>query len=139
MQSSESEAVMRKQGKRNWMSWVAVAAAYLMIVQALLVGVKSGAMAATGMSGIPGHVLCLTDASQSTETQQPASDSTHTQPCCTIGCHMFGPALSAPPQASAAILYPVEASLCAFDIADDRILCPVAQAPLNARAPPQTI
>lgn len=129
----------RKQGKRNWISWVAVAAAYLMIIQALLAGVKSGAMAAPNMTGIPGHVLCLTDAIDTDLTEQPASNTAHAEQCCTIGCSMFGPTVSAPPQTSDVVLYPIQASAFDFDVTDDRIVCPVAQAPLNARAPPPSI
>jgi hypothetical protein len=52
-------ANVRRQCQRKWTSWVALAAAYLMAVQTLLVSLNLGAIAAHLNGDMSGHVLCL--------------------------------------------------------------------------------
>jgi hypothetical protein len=110
-----------------------------MAVQALLVGASLGASPAPFTSDIPGHVLCLTDGSSPNDAGQPASDTSHAAQCCALRCGMFGPTVSAPPQISTIVTYPVETSVHAIAIEDDRTADIVVWTPQNARAPPHLI
>lgn len=128
---------MRRQRQREWTSWVALAAAYLMAVQTLLVGLNLGAMAEPVKGNMSGHVLCLGSVPGQDDTSQPASETSHAAQCCALGCGMFGPTISAPPRLITIVTYAVETSIHAIPIVDDHASAAIVWTPRNARAPPQ--
>ncbi|MFG1462523.1 hypothetical protein V5F77_06445 [Xanthobacter sp. DSM 24535] len=122
-----------------WKAWTAVAAAYLLVLQVLLIGMSIGAHAGP-LSLVDGAgALCLSSSSGG----PPAGDDApaHALPdCCVLGCTMFGPAAAPPPPT--ALLVPPPRSDGA-PIAKMRpsafVRSSIAHSSSLARAPPAAI
>lgn len=81
---------------------MALAVAYLVVLQALLGGVSSGAHAGSlASAGALGQVLCL---SMQTAPASPADPAHHTPDCCTTGCQTSAGAALPPPAGTALAL-----------------------------------
>ncbi|MBN8998880.1 MAG: hypothetical protein J0H54_05640 [Rhizobiales bacterium] len=116
---------------RRRCSWVAILAAYALVVQALLGGLMLGASASPGAAGV---VLCLTDGPASPSADAPAGP--HRLPdCCLAGCPMFGHALPPAPLLGALALLGVEASPESVSEPAPRVEAREGR-PANPRAPP---
>ncbi|MEO9336143.1 hypothetical protein ABFT80_01730 [Mesorhizobium sp. SB112] len=114
--------------------WVALVAAYVLVLQstfgALALGTAPGAMTLD----VFGNPLCITS------SDQQGSDIDHVMPnCCVLGCSMFAPVSSAPPETASlrhewtgsfAILLPLAASVIARSPEHD---------PGSPRAPPLAV
>lgn len=112
---------------------MALALAYVLVLQALLGGVASGAHAAGGVTvDAYGQVLCL---GSSASAPSPADPSHHAPDCCTTGCNMSaGSAL--PPPANAALAAPSVQPLRTALPRTPRLALAAARSPRHTRAPP---
>ncbi|MCJ8141998.1 hypothetical protein MKI84_03625 [Ancylobacter sp. A5.8] len=84
---------------------MALAVAYLLVLQALLGGVATGAHAAAGLSPGAGPTICL-GMDRGDTPSGPADPAHHTPDCCTIGCQNAG-LTALPPPAATTPLAPV--------------------------------
>lgn len=74
-----------------WRAWTALAAAYLLVLQMLMVGLATPALTLESAG-----ILCqAAAASGSGDPQSPAQDTS--ADCCILGCSMFGPPVAPPP------------------------------------------
>ncbi|WP_112664282.1 hypothetical protein [Microvirga flavescens] len=126
---------MAAQRKKGWASWVAVAAAYLIAVQTLLVGLTLGSAAAPLQTGDAHAVLCLTNP-VAQQDGDASSGKTHLPNCCILGCGMFGSALAPPPQFVTFLDLPIVASAAAIPVRDHQVVAISFRTPGNPRAPP---
>ncbi|MBB3771785.1 hypothetical protein FHS55_002394 [Angulomicrobium tetraedrale] len=112
---------------------MALAVAYLLVLQALLGGMATGAHAGSlATVDAFGQVLCLTG------HQPPASPSApahHTPDCCTTGCQISALATLPPLAAGVAAPLPVVAGPARLP-ADAAVAAGLQRSPKNARAPP---
>lgn len=116
---------------------MALAVAYLVVLQALLGGIASGAHAAGSVDGFGagtlGQVICRGAQPAPASPTEPAS---HTPDCCTTGCLMsVGTAL--PPAVGATpVARPAAVTISVRPPFADVVPVGVAHSPRNARAPP---
>lgn len=124
---------MTHRGKRTG-SWVALAAAYLLFVQALLTGASLGAQAAPVAVDFHGAVICHPSA---LDDAAPAAPDGHggAATCCVLGCAAGGAVL--PPPGAAALAAPARRNP---DLVPPRADAPLAlpgqRTPRHTRAPP---
>ncbi len=74
-----------------WRAWTAVAAAYLLVLQMLVVGLATPAFALESAG-----ILCQSAATADSDGSQSPSG-TASADCCVLGCPMFGPSVAPPP------------------------------------------
>lgn len=84
-----------------WKDWTALIAAYVLVLQAIVLGLASGAMAAPRLDG-PGALLCHGADPRSAPASGDGSLPHGDEPCCPMGCAALGP-LVAPPPAEGAL------------------------------------
>jgi hypothetical protein len=115
--------------------WVALVAAYVLVLQSTFGALALGAGPGDMMLDVFGNPLCITG------TDQQGSDIDHAKMpnCCVLGCGMFTPVSSAPPETASlrhewtgsfAILVPLSAS--------DMVRSPEHD-PGSPRAPPLAV
>ena len=90
---------MQARGHRR-RSWIALAAAYVLFVQALLTGASLGAAAAPAVD-FHGAVICTAGHGDRTDPGAPGSHGDAAL-CCVLGCAAAGAALPAPDAAAGA-------------------------------------
>jgi hypothetical protein len=124
--------------RQRWRSWVALGAAYTLVVQALLTGLSIGVSAAPMPLDASGLVICSSDVAKiipNSSGQRPGRS--HLPNCCVPGCSTFGPNAAPPAIVSLPGLWmygrPVAAALHR-----DRVDPRPERTPLNPRAPPLT-
>jgi hypothetical protein len=76
--------------------WVALGAAYLLMLQAVISGISAGAVAGPPVPAICSSVHAAAGLDGS--SRQP--DHSHLPRCCALGCNMSGPSTVAPPGAA---------------------------------------
>lgn len=120
--------------ERRWSMPVALVAACLLLLQSTLGALAFSIGPDTALLDAFGNVICTRDGA----TQLPAGDQhpSHLPACCTLGCSMFSPAYTPPPDAGLALaslsfetvafVFPATTHL---DFARER-------SPSNPRAPP---
>ncbi|MFG1412175.1 DUF2946 family protein [Xanthobacter sp. VTT E-85241] len=130
--------------RTSWRAWAAIAAAYLLVLQMLAVGLAAGAQAAqvaAQVSAAQGPdafaILCSSapaeDASQTGDGTPSHHDGLD---CCVMGCPMFGPA-AAPPPAAEGFVVPVRHAASILMRGADVSAAPgQRRSPSRARAPP---
>jgi len=79
------DAVLR----RNRRSWVALLAAFVLVVQSLAGALATGAHAASVQLDAFGGVICTTDAAPSPSGGDESPEKRHTPSCCLAGCLSF--------------------------------------------------
>lgn len=113
---------------------MALAVAYLIVLQALLGGVSSGAHAGS-LAGLDplAQVLCLTGHAAPAAPADPAH---HTPDCCTTGCQ--APAFASPPSPVAALAVPAARLIVAErPLPGDAVpTSGLERSPRHTRAPP---
>jgi hypothetical protein len=127
--------------RRNVMSrsWVAIAAAYLLVLQATFAGLASGAKAASISLG---YELTLTLCAHGSTTGADIDHSGPTGPhadlsCCSVGCSISASGLPAKASFEPAVHYADEVTLYGRP---DRLQAFLAvRSPANPRAPPYSI
>jgi len=83
--------------RREARAWFAISAAFLLVLQALLAGLSSGAQAAPVQRDYFGGIICAFEGtSHSPDDGAPGAPS-HVPNCCILGCSMFGPSVAPPP------------------------------------------
>jgi hypothetical protein len=124
--------------RQCWSSWVAIAAAYLLVVQTLVTGIVLGLQAGAIQAGVDGHVICSSVGAPSAPdgSGQPADPSEH-QTCCILGCRMLGPIALPLPAYSISVGMPVAAATLARSQPGDRIGADLERSPRKTRAPPR--
>ncbi|WP_250152540.1 hypothetical protein [Ancylobacter radicis] len=76
----------------------ALAVAYLLVLQAFIGGIASGAHAAGGLAGGElGQIICRGIQAAPETPASPADPAHHTPDCCTTGCQMAVGAAAPPP------------------------------------------
>jgi hypothetical protein len=128
--------ISRRQG---WSSCVAIAAAYLLVVQTLVTGIVLGLQAGSIQAGVDGHVICNSVGAPSAPqgSGQPADPSEH-QTCCILGCRMLGPTALPLSASSITLGAPAAAATLAPSQPSDRIGADLERSPRKTRAPPRT-
>ncbi|MCK0209617.1 hypothetical protein MWN33_16415 [Starkeya koreensis] len=113
---------------------MALAVAYLLVLQAILGGMAGGAHAAAGIALDPfGQVICANSAGGPTSPADPAH---HAPDCCTTGCQTSAGAGLPPPVAAAPAL-PVGQALGRAPLPRARVLAlQPERTPRHTRAPP---
>lgn len=91
---SWGEAGISSSGRQRGRPWVAIVAAYLLVMQALLVGFTSGASTAPAQLDIFGHVLCAPGGGDDGDG---STDHQHGLHCHALGCGMCPTVLPAQP------------------------------------------
>ncbi|MGO4704317.1 hypothetical protein AB4072_00870 [Microvirga sp. 2MCAF38] len=122
------------QRRKGWASWVAVAAAYLLAIQTLLVGLTLGSTAAPLQTSDAHAVLCLTG--PSTSEGDASSNKAHVPNCCVLGCGMFNAAFAPPPQTARLISLQSTMTLVSIPARDQHVVVVSVRTPGNPRAPP---
>ncbi len=123
---SRGKALARRMG-------FALAAAYLLVLQAFIGGMAMGAHAGSlaALDGI-GQILCASDMGQ---PQLPGGDPAHHTPdCCSTGCSTSAGAALPPPVAGMAI--PLRGRLAAAPFAREPERAGTPRSSRHARAPP---
>ncbi|CAA0097214.1 Uncharacterised protein [Starkeya nomas] len=113
---------------------LALAVAYLVVLQTLLGGLASGAHAASGVAlDAFGQVLCVGAHNAPSSPDEPAH---HTPDCCTTGCQMSAGA-GLPPPASISLAAPSAAVLLRKVVPRSAaVALGVERSPRHTRAPP---
>jgi hypothetical protein len=122
----------------GWHAWVALGAAYLLLVQALLTGLSIGVAAAQMSTQAPGFVICSSNGAHAVphgSGQQP--DSSHLPNCCVLGCIMLGPGVAPPPAATWLPVLWMQGRPILISFDNDRVDLRPERTPRNPRAPPQ--
>jgi hypothetical protein len=124
--------------RQGWDVWVALGAAYLVVVQMLVTGIALGAQAAPSRQADLFTVICsFHGTTAAPDGPGQSSDHAHLPACCVLGCSMFGPTV-APPPAIAGILVPRQiVREPVFALADQPPLAQERRTPGNPRAPPR--
>jgi hypothetical protein len=124
--------------RHRWHSWLALGAAYLVVIQALLAGLSIGVSAAPNGVEPAGFVIC-----SQRDMQPPAADGPGREParqhganCCVLGCDMFGPSVAPPPAIAASLALQTFARPAAMAIYRYRVNARLERTPRNPRAPP---
>lgn len=129
------------QQRTAWRDWTAIAAAYLLVLQILAVGLAAGAQAAMQGADASGIICTTSQASKSQAPGAPGPDggrpAGHDGPdCCVMGCPMFTPA-AAPPPAIGGITTPAMRPALAIRMrGEPRLVSDQRHSPGLARAPP---
>ncbi|MFT0859387.1 hypothetical protein [Ancylobacter sp. G4_0304] len=114
---------------------MALAVAYLLVLQALLGGLATGAHAAAGLSPEAAPAICLGMA-RGDAPAGPADPAHHTPDCCTVGCQNAGIA-ALPPPAAAGLLAPLALAGAAMTVSPAAEVLPGAERLSHPpRAPP---
>jgi hypothetical protein len=123
--------------RHGWRSWLAIGAAYLLVVQVLVTGVSMGISAAPMSLDVSGLTICgdsVSDHSPDGSGQKP--DKTHLPSCCTLGCSMFGPSIAPPPALVSFSGMEMYGREIAARFRHDRVDARVQQTPHKPRGPP---
>jgi len=115
-------------------SWVGLAAAYLLFVQALLTGAGLGARAAPAVD-FHGAVICTAGHDDHGRPAAPADHDGDAALCCVLGCAATGAALP-PPDAAITALSPRRQGRAAPLSRADPIARAAERTPRRTRAPP---
>lgn len=119
-------------------SWVALAAAYALVLQALFGAFAIGASASPAQFDAFGNVICTSHGAEILPDGSDPSKRSNLPDCCLVGCSMFASAaLSVLGTAASLSVPPIRVFVA---IIPNRIEHPVADregAPGNPRAPPQ--
>ncbi|MDQ0512855.1 hypothetical protein [Ancylobacter amanitiformis] len=116
---------------------MALAVAYLLVLQSLLGGAASGAHAGNlATVDAFGQVLCLTGhQTPASPPDSPSAPAHHAPDCCTTGCQISALAALPPAAAGIAAPRPVVAERALLP-ADAAVAAGLQRSPKNARAPP---
>jgi len=76
--------------------WVALGAAYLLVLQAIISGISAGAATATAGAAVPA-ICSSAHATTGPGGSGPQPDRSHHPPCCVLGCNLSGPSAATPP------------------------------------------
>jgi len=136
----------RRQALRSgWRTWVALAACYLLVVQAMVAGLSvtgHAAQAAGGPAagGSFASVICTPEGARPVAggggSGVPAGQ--HHMGCCLIGCSVTGPTVAPPPAVVAALAAPSAVSVRLEIVRADSVAVGQRWSPRSARAPPAT-
>jgi hypothetical protein len=121
--------------REEWRRAVAVATAYLLVLQAVLTGLVLGAHADPAHRGALAAIICSAAGADSNHSGPPL-DNPDRITCCVLGCGMSGPGLTPPPAGAViAPLPPAEAVAVSWTPRTpvDR---GAERTPRNTRAPP---
>jgi hypothetical protein len=125
--------------RTSWRAWAAIAAAYLLVLQMLAVGLAAGVQAAPAAGQGPDAfaILCSSaPAEDASQTGDGAPSHHDGLDCCVMGCPMFGPT-AAPPPAAQGFVAPVRhAASIPMRGADVSAAPGQRRSPSRARAPP---
>ncbi|OYZ93309.1 MAG: hypothetical protein B7Y01_01370 [Xanthobacter sp. 17-67-6] len=125
--------------RTSWRAWTAIAAAYLLVLQMLAVGLAAGVQAAPAAAQGPDAfaILCSSaPAEDGSQTGDGAPSHHDGMDCCVLGCPMFGPA-AAPPPAVQGFVAPVRHAASLLMRGADFSAAPgQRRSPSRARAPP---
>lgn len=123
--------------RQGWSSWVALFAAYALVLQALLGALAIGASASPQFDAF-GNVICTSHGAETLPGGGAPSKRNHLPDCCLVGCSMFSPIVMPAPD-TASMLAPAVREADA--IVQTRAEHPVSGregSPGNPRAPPLT-
>ncbi|OYX74916.1 MAG: hypothetical protein B7Y95_04830 [Rhizobiales bacterium 32-66-11] len=125
--------------RTSWRAWAAIAAAYMLVLQMLAVGLAAGAQAAQVAAQGPDAfaILCSgAPAEDGSQTGDGPPSHHEGMDCCVMGCPMFGPA-AAPPPAAAGFVAPIRHAASLLMRGADFSAAPgQRRSPSRARAPP---
>jgi hypothetical protein len=117
--------------------WVALGAAYLVLVQMLVTGIALGAEATPSrQAGLPTVICSFRGSSAVPDGTGHPSGPAHLPECCTLGCSMFGPTVAPPP---AMVSLPLSRQITQTPVvafADQAPAPGERRTPGNPRAPP---
>jgi hypothetical protein len=133
-----SQSMTRSFGKQRHRArpWIALAAAYMLVLEVILSGLMAGAAAGSVWSAVP-SICSFGGATTVPDGSGQQSDHAHLPPCCVLGCDMFSPS-TAPPVGVASLPAPrpsVRAAIRPF--ARDRIALRREQTLHSPRGPPR--
>lgn len=121
-------------------TFVALAAALVLVLQSFATAWAAGAMPAGAMLDAFGNPLCITSADQQTvdlDGSGPAGDHSKVPNCCTLGCSMGSPVLATPADdAGTWLLLRLEAAEADFMVSATVSVAFPDHDPGNPRAPP---
>jgi len=123
--------------RKRWDLWVALGAAYFLVVQILVTGIALGADAAPSrQAGLPTVICSFHGPSTAPDGTGQPSGPAHLPDCCTLGCSMFGPAVAPPPAiASVSVARQVREAILAAPVDQTPPTTP-RRTSGNPRAPP---
>ncbi|MEO9336480.1 hypothetical protein ABFT80_03460 [Mesorhizobium sp. SB112] len=121
--------------KKRLSFWVALAAAYLLVLQSVTGALALGAQSERAMLDAFGNPLCITSVDQSGTD---AGDQAKMPNCCVIGCSMFTQALGTPPDETVQTFHAPIVTEAAANRQPVDHLPAVEHKPGNPRAPPLT-
>lgn len=119
-------------------SWIALVAAYVLLIQALFGAFAIGASAGPLIDQPGGAIICAPLGAVPAPDGSPLPASHHLPDCCLTGCMMFGAAIL-PPFGAGGIFVPAKAD--AVPVRPTGIALPAAPrrgTPIHPRAPPVT-
>ena len=115
--------------------WIALGVAYLLVFQAVMFSLATGAMAGSAAWAISD--ICSSEGATTDHDgsgQQPHH--AHLPPCCMPGCTMFGASAAPPPDAPSLVVPRIWAHAAISPFARDRIDIRRAQTLRSPRGPP---
>jgi hypothetical protein len=92
-----SQGMIRSFGKQRHRArpWIALAAAYMLVLQVVMSGLAAGTAAGSVWSAIPS--ICSSGGANTPDGSGQQPDHSHLPPCCILGCNMSGPSNASPP------------------------------------------
>lgn len=123
-------AAMRRKG---WSMPVAFAAAYVLVLQALLGTFAFGADSAAAQLDAFGNVICT---HAGAAEQSPGDPQNHQPSCCTLGCNLSSLGFGTPPDVSVALKTAFAETVALPATMADRPLFSRHRSQANPRAPP---
>jgi hypothetical protein len=114
-------------GQRGWLSWVSLGAAYLLMLQTLVVGFRLG-----GEADQVDTIIC-SPAGDQAAPNMPGQGHRHGPDCCLIGCGLCGSSAATPTE-----IRPINAVVLK-ELSYDRIIAKSESTSHRARGPPQAV
>ncbi len=118
-------------------SWPALAAAYLLVIQTLILGFAQTTHASVVQRDFLGNVICSSELNKAGQDEpgQP-SNHLHRQNCCVLGCKMFGPSVAPPPTIISFVQFRSAEANAEVNLSDKYFIICKQRTPRNTRAPP---
>ena len=138
MDGRRTTTARRRELRSGWRTWVALAACYLLVVQAMVAGLSVTGHAAQIAGGPFASVVCTPEGARPAPGGGRVPAGQHHMGCCLIGCSVTGPTVAPPPAIIAALAAPTTEAVRLEIVRAGAVAVGQRWSPRSARAPPAT-
>lgn len=125
--------------RRGWRPWVALAAGYLLVIQALLAGLAVAGHAVAAEAGSLAAVICTADGVRTGADPGGDPAEPHRMSCCLIGCSNAGPGVAPPSALGSVVPGPGRAAGRRPAMPVGQVVAEHRRSPRSTRAPPPAV